>query len=526
MSPAALLALILLGPPATAGADPARWLSDEFPAYVEIDAPSRLLADLRRGQVFADLEPLLPPDLVRIVETAAGLGVTRAAAGIAPAIRARGVAFAALLEAPDRERLRATLVGIAGRRIRIAEAGPFLAVADGLETLETVRAPGDGDGDAGRLSGRPDFRAFRERITGGDLRFHADIDLLLPVRPELKKPRDAGAVVFGAHLAAAAATARHVSGSLAFDGGLGLKLKVESAYTAPDAAFAFAAPPCGSAERLAPPDGFVGRVSFARDLDAFWRRREELLPASARAGLAEFRNNAGLLLGGLAVEDLFAGLGTGFDLVFAALPQIEPAPRHRWPAGALVARVGSAKLRGELQIAFQQVIGFVNADGTQKGRPRFLLENAVHRGTTILSARYPAESLAETGDDRVQLRPALAVAGEWLIAGSHPSIVTALVDRALDGRTEAREDGDSVLVDGPGALRVLRENAAAVAAGIVLEQGKALEQAEAETARLVRWTERIGRLAASLRVRGGQAAFEIALEAPGLLSAAAPGSGR
>jgi hypothetical protein len=279
---------------------------------------------------------------------------------------------------------------------------------------------------------------------------------------------------------------------------------------------AYAAPESRPGERvLRSPEGVVARLSLRRDVAAFWDGRATIAPESARAGIAEFRNNLTVLLGGTAPEDVFSGLGTQFDLFVGAPPKQDPAPRHPFPTLALVAEVKDAALRAEWLLGFQTTIGVVNAQAAQERAPRFLLETVEGSGVPVASARYLAELLPEGDDDRLQLRPSLAFAEGRMILGTHPDIVGALAAGAVAGRFEPRPRGDALLLDGEAAAAALSAAIPFLAPREALKSG----DSEAEVARRLRFAERLLRRAGHVRaafcVDGAEATFSLGLGAKG-----------
>ena len=92
-------------------------------------------------------------------------------------------------------------------------------------------------------------------------------------------------------------------------------------------------------------------------------------------------------MGGLTVEDLFAGLGGAFDLYVArgdpAAPRRPPLSRRRRSSRSLA----DPALKTEFLLSFQTTMGIVNAQRTQERLPRFFQESTLHRDVLIACAR-------------------------------------------------------------------------------------------------------------------------------------------
>ncbi|HYC76770.1 MAG TPA: hypothetical protein VEI02_03990, partial [Planctomycetota bacterium] len=314
MRPTLLFLLAIAGAPASDGAaaDPAVALPREFRFVAEAEDVAGLTVRLRATPIFADLP--LPTEANPVLDALATAGVRRAAfaAGFAPH---RGWVLAA--SADDRDACAEAFAVVAERLGGGATAvriGPFAGLCDGPETVERLRKL--------PLTGRdaappPGVIAARTRCAGADVRFHLDLSGTRLFRLGVARLHDAGHALLAAHVASVAASADAAWGRL--DAGSRTALTLEASVPPLPEARRFAAPDAPAASRpsastLELPPGWLARLSLTRDLAAFWERRDVFVPDSGRAALAEFRNNLSTLLGGLAPEDLFAGLGTGFDL--------------------------------------------------------------------------------------------------------------------------------------------------------------------------------------------------------------------
>jgi hypothetical protein len=455
--------------------DPALLLPLGTPIYAEADDLGASAALLARSAFLAPLEPPVRARIDELLGELGALGVRRAAVGVLPAL-IFPTRWIVLAETADPAPIVAFIVKRAkGADVKPAAgaAGPFAVVADAESTVATVLGLRDGKGEA--LAAREDFKRFRSRFPTGAVRLHLDVQKLAPaaLRFGLKK-NDAGSVLFGHHLMHAARTARTLSGGLELGDPAALRLVSEIAPVPPKAAFTETRP---SEPVLAHPDGCALRVSLARDLRRFWTERESLLAASARAPIAEFQNNLAILMGGLSVEDVFAGIGSSFD---AYVARGDPAAQEgrRYPSVAVVAALRDPALANELLLSFQTTVGIVNAQRAMEGLPRLLQESSQHRGVTIASARLLAEALPDAGDDRTQLVWSFAIAKDRVIVGTRRELVAALVDAAVDGRTEARVAGDEARLAGPAAAVLVRDASAFLRARMALKDGRPAEDAQ------------------------------------------------
>jgi hypothetical protein len=391
---------------------------------------------------------------------------------------------------------------------------PFTVLADSKATLEMVAALRAGTEKA--LFGRDDFQQSRKRTAGGVLRLHLDLAKLAPpiARIGLNKRDDVGAMLFASHVLHAAKTARTLSASVALNGGAAIELFADVDPVPPLRAFTETRP---SRPVLAPPAGCFARDSLPRDLKQFWNDRESLLSEAARAPFAEFQNNLGILMGGLTVEDLFAGLGSAFD--WYATRGGPGAAGHVYPAAALVAVLADPALESELLLSFQTTLGIVNAQRTQESLPRFFQESTKHRDVLIACARYLPGSFPDPADDRFQLEPSFATVRDRVIFGTNRAIVRALVDQVLDGKTQPRVPGDEVEIRGPDASAALLDAAAIVRAQMTLRQGRSEESAKEVVDMLALVLSKVRRATARIDVEDRFATLSLRVEAPDLVRA-------
>jgi hypothetical protein len=500
--------------------DPVRFVPRGVPIFVEVDGVSAAAATLARSPLLAPVEAAAREKILEVLRDLAGLGIGRAVVVVDPGI-IFATRFALLAEAADPAKLVAAFTRrIPDPAVKIAsgEVGPFFAIADGDATLATLRAVGGGKEPS--LRDREDFAAFAATCRSGAIRFHLDLKKLAPFRPGLNRNDDAGAILFASHVLHVAKTARTLSGCVALDRGAAIGLTACVDRIAGPHAFTESRP---VETALAPPPGCAARLTLNRDLAGFWNARETLLRESARAPLAEFRNNLGILMGGLSVEDVFEGLDSGFDLYVC-----RGDPRHaegrRYPAAALVALARDPALAAEFPLSFQTTIGIVNAQRATEGQPRFFQESTRHRDVLIASARILSESVPDPSDERLQLEPSLAVVKGRVIFGSSLSITRALVDQALDGRTIARSAGDEAEVLGQPAAALVADAAGLVRARMLLDGVASAEAADERVAMIRGLLSRVDRARLRFDVDGTAATLDVGVEAPTLFPRDAPES--
>ncbi|MAG32762.1 MAG: hypothetical protein CL908_17925 [Deltaproteobacteria bacterium] len=499
--------------PVAPAVDPARLIPEDMSVFIELDQPTQLVGRIRGSAFWAEISGFVDDGLGKVLDVIEQAELSKAAIGLDHSFLRSKTKFVVFLQGADRAAIHKTTKAMLkdAEGVRVFKVGPFVGITDSKSTFDAVKDVAAGDEDP--LSMRKNFQTFRAEVVKGQLRYHVDLKRLVPLRPGVAEPDDAGAAFLAGHILLAAGRANVVSGFI--DLSRGLKVKVAAAMGKLPKDRRFCAP---SGPVLPTLDiGSAARLSLRRDVADYWKNVEDLIPEGARTGLAEFRSTVGVFLGGLAVEDLFAGLGTSFDVYVKRLPTDGPSPRNRYPTGALVTQVKDKKLARELLIGFQELIGIINIENSQQGRPRMLIGSKRFRETDIMTARFLPDMLPEKDDDRLQLEVCVAFVGERLIVGSHSSIVQELVGAALDGKTLVRAAGDTLRVTAAGAMALLKDAKGALTAQMVLN-GRTSEQADTLIDRIGRIVGRAESLSVDVVVRDGLALVDLDLDAPRLWS--------
>ncbi len=222
-------------------------------------------------------------------------------------------------------------------------------------------------------------------------------------------------------------------------------------------------------------------IFFARrDLAEWWRRRETLMSMDVQKQLAKFDADMTTLFSGQDLaEDVFARLGDAWALVVGRqdFALADRAPDVRLPGFCLVARIREgeeAALKATMRVAFQSVLGFVNADRGEKGLAPFLVDADVHDGVPVYAARLLPD-LGRTGVAPGSLEfnftPSLALVDDWLLLGSSAEQVKRLVSSIGSDDVEALSSNTTLDVDVSRSLALAHENRSALVAQTVLEKG-------------------------------------------------------
>lgn len=186
---------------------------------------------------------------------------------------------------------------------------------------------------------------------------------------------------------------------------------------------------------MTPPPGVAAYLRVRRDFAAFYERRFDLLLPELEGKILEFENIFSLFLGGRSFGDeLLPALGDDALLVFSEpeFPGLDTPPMIQLPAFALITPFQSDRLRpDDLIVAFQTVVGVVNADRAQNGEAPLMIRTEVADGVTVAMAHYlPPMDTAARPEIRYNASPAVAVVnGHLILASSTPQLkdlITAL----------------------------------------------------------------------------------------------------
>jgi hypothetical protein len=512
--------LLLLRPAAAQDVDafdPLSVVPEDCRICVDVADLGRFLTALRSENLWAGLPDAATAEARAGLERLAAIGARRVVFGAEAGL---GKSWVLLVSADDAERALKGLRELvpAAKPLRVGKWAGLGSDDDAVDRLASVAAQ-----KKPSVLRRDGFAAARKAFGGGDVFVHVDLAGTRWLRGGAGKAKDLGQALLAAHVLGAAATADAITARVDLDGGLRVRAGAPMRALGPDRAFAAPSSRPGAAPPIPAPPGTSLRLALRRDLAAFWARRESFVADDARTGVAEFQNNLSILLGGLAAEEVFAGLGDRFDLYVGPPPAENPAPRHAFPTAAVVVDVPDAALRTELLLGFQTTLGVVNAEAAQQRRPRYLIETADHRGARLVTSRFLPELLPDADDDRLQLRPTLAFAGSRMILATHPDAARALLDAAAqpaapaDGRTE-----DRLEFDGAAAARAVRSAAGFLAAQEALKKGGAPEEAAATIEFLAGLVARVERASIAFGVAPAEkdaatATFELDLRAPSVL---------
>lgn len=231
-------------------------------------------------------------------------------------------------------------------------------------------------------------------------------------------------------------------------------------------------------------------VTSYRDVGEMWRRRSDLFDENVNANLAQADSN---------LSTVFAGLDFGSEVLGALHPEAQiilteqdfknrktRVPKIKLPAGALVLKLKEPeKMRRQLKVSFQSLIGLTNLGAGQNDLPQLELKTEDVGDGQLVSASY--EDLpedAEVSNDIIyNFSPSLAFVGEHFIVASTRELALELMKLAADTKPLADDDrvvNTQITLSGQVLRNVLEANRESLIAQNMLEKGHTHKEAEKE----------------------------------------------
>jgi hypothetical protein len=234
--------------------------------------------------------------------------------------------------------------------------------------------------------------------------------------------------------------------------------------------------------------GRIAALSLYRDLHRFYATKDTLFPERT-SGLIFFENMMGIFFTGRDLtSEVLAETQPEVRLVVAE-PRYDPdvgTPQVKIPAVAAVLRLRHPDQFGKVvEEAWQKAVGLINFTRGQQALPGLIIDRPTHGDAKFTVAYFSTVDVEDKTklDTRFNVRPALALPGEYVILSSTDSLTRDLID-ALGCKTDqpvkpiARTH--SVLeIDGAGAAAALAANRDTLVRGDMVKKGKTQADAEA-----------------------------------------------
>lgn len=210
----------------------------------------------------------------------------------------------------------------------------------------------------------------------------------------------------------------------------------------------------------------------------------------------------------------------------AAAQKFDPdkgTPRVKLPAFAMVLRLREAeRFREVVEEAWQKLVGLVNFTRGQQALQGLTIDRFFQGQTKFTMAYFSTSEIEDKTalEMRFNLRPALAMPGEYVIISSTDDLARDLID-VLDREGQrpvkplAKTDS-LVEIEGRQLATILQANRETLIAGDMVEKGNTREQSEAEIGMLLTLVEFVDNVKLSLGSRGSlsQALLSLKLRLP------------
>jgi hypothetical protein len=266
----------------------------------------------------------------------------------------------------------------------------------------------------------------------------------------------------------------------------------------------------------------IAALSFYRDLHEFYSAKDELFPERT-SGLIFFENMMGIFF-------------SGRDLTNEVLAETKPeirfvvaeqefgssigTPQIQYPAFAVILRLQNPEQFNEIaEEAWQKALGLINFTRGQQAMQGLIIDRAVHGGTKFSMAYFSTSGLDEKNqlEQRFNIRPALAMPGEYLILSSTDDLARDLIDslnREMQHKVNPIAETHSLVeIDTAQLTSILKANRDTMVRGDMVKKGSTQEEAEAGIDLLITLVKLVERAKLGLGTHEGltQALLEIKL---------------
>jgi hypothetical protein len=266
----------------------------------------------------------------------------------------------------------------------------------------------------------------------------------------------------------------------------------------------------------------IAALSLYRDLHSFYAGKDDLFPERT-SGLIFFENMMGIFFSGRDLtNEVLIETKPEIRLVVAE-QEYDPAigtPQVKFPAVALILCLRHPEQFNEVaEEAWQKAVGLINFTRGQQAMPGLIIDRPLQGKTKYTFAYFSTSGIEDKTnlDSRFNVRPALAMPGEYLVLSSTDGLARDLID-ALHQETEQTPKSlagthSLVELEGDQLASILEANRKTLIQGNMVGKGSTQEQAESSTDLLISAMEFLKRVKLRIGTHDGltQADLEIKL---------------
>ena len=232
----------------------------------------------------------------------------------------------------------------------------------------------------------------------------------------------------------------------------------------------------------------IAVLSLYRDLHGFYAAKDDLFPERT-SGLIFFENMMGIFFSGRDLtNEVLIETKPEIRLVVAE-QEYDPAigtPQVKFPAFALIFRLRHPEQFNEVaEEAWQKAVGLINFTRGQQAMPGLIIDRPFQGKTKYTVAYFSTSGIEDKTnlDPRFNVRPALAMPGEYLILSSTDGLAKDLIDslnRETEQTTKPLAGSHSLVeLEGGQLASILEANRKTLVRGNMVDKGSTQEQAEA-----------------------------------------------
>jgi len=266
----------------------------------------------------------------------------------------------------------------------------------------------------------------------------------------------------------------------------------------------------------------IAALSLYRDLHQFYSAKDDLFPERT-SGLIFFENMMGIFFSGRDLtEEVLAETKPEIRFVVAE-QQYDPAigtTQIKLPAFAAILRLHHPEQFNEVaEEAWQKALGLINFTRGQQALQGLIIDRSDHAGTKYSMAYFSTSGIDDKNnlDMRFNIRPALAMPGEYLILSSTDGIARDLINtlnQEMEHKVKPLAESNSLVeIETAQLTSILTANRDTLVRSDMVKKGSTQEEAEAGIDMLITLVKLIDRAKLSLGTHEGltQASLEIKL---------------